>query len=107
MLPLNYASLSDITGGDAELEGQLLSLYCATTERCLGRLQTLVHQDTEGHWHRVAHELKGASNNIRAEKMAALCKQIEHLPPDPEERAIACEHLAAAYAELKTAIGRV
>ena len=100
--PLNWDELRAITEGDGQLEQHLFSLYWATTERCLKKMRSLVSGDEEQQWQKAAHELKGASANIRAEAMADLCRQVEYLPDDPEERARACELLEEAYATLRT-----
>ncbi len=66
---IDLKMLREITGGDLELEQGLFSLYWATTERCLAKLESLTVADDENQWHSVTHELKGASANMRAEAM--------------------------------------
>jgi len=100
--PLNFDALQEITGGAGDLQDCLVALYLATAERCITNLQSLTKTDDDDQWHKTAHELKGASGNIRAEAMAELCRQIEHLPLDTDERTRACELLQEKFVELKT-----
>ncbi|MFW0777348.1 MAG: Hpt domain-containing protein [Rickettsiales bacterium] len=99
--PLNFDALKELTGESGELQDSLIALYEVTAERCITMLESLVENDDDERWHGVAHELKGASGSIRAEEMAALCRQIEYLPFDPDERKRACELLRESLVEFK------
>lgn len=105
--PLNFNLLREITDGDKELESQLLTLYFKTVDRCISQMLALIDIDPEKKWHRSVHELKGASANIYADNIAAICKQIEHLPEDPDERRRACEIIKEAQEELKKFISKL
>ena len=101
MAPINLEKLREVTEGDAALERQLFMLYFDTAERCLASLKTQIHVDDGATWKNAAHELKGASANIQAGKIAELCKFSEHLPADEEERERTCQLIEEGLAEIR------
>lgn len=102
----NFQALHVVTDGNTALEEKLMSLYIQTVDRCLERLQKLVHQDLHNDWPKVVHELRGASANIHAEQMAHVCKLVERAD-DPITRKLALENLEAAYTQLRPVINSV
>lgn len=74
------ARLEEITGGDVELERTLLSLFAATAESVLARLQA--GED----WATTVHELKGAAANLGAEALHQKCAELQHALPAEAER---------------------
>lgn len=97
---LDIEALREITDGDRTLEGHLIALYFSTADRCMAKLEALAIRDENNEWEKVAHELKGASANIRANQMAALCKYAEH-EDDPAARKQVCKTLHDGYVTLK------
>ena len=97
---LDIEALREITDGDRALERALVQLYCGTADRCLGRLRLLCEQDEGQEWEKVTHELKGASANLHANQMAALCKYAGH-EDDPAARREVCDKLDQAYETFK------
>ena len=97
----DIVALREVSDGDQALERALVKLYCSTTERCLATLRTLALHDERNEWEKVAHELKGASANIHANQMAALCKYAEH-EEDPSARLEVCDNLDDAYKTFRT-----
>lgn len=93
----NVQALRLLTDGEAEIEAQLVMLFCQTVESCLERLEMLVAQDTHTHWSSVIHELKGAAGNIHADALAELCRAVEHIGDDPAFRQAALAKLQDAY----------
>ena len=55
---INKSRMLEITGGDKELEKELLTLFLETANSTLMRLQA------GENWQRTVHELKGAAANI-------------------------------------------
>jgi HPt (histidine-containing phosphotransfer) domain-containing protein len=97
---LDIQALREITDGDRDLERGLVRLYCSTAERCLVRLRGLANTDEKQEWKYAVHEFMGASANIHANQIAALCKYAEH-EDDPAMRLQVCDNLDRAYETLK------
>lgn len=93
---IDFPQLRIVTEGDEALERELIALYCTLAEDCLSRMAGLVGAPGEG-WGRVAHELKGASANLRALQMTDLCKEAETFEGRDERERM----LAAIRAELQ------
>lgn len=71
--------LSAFTGGDRELEAELVALYVETAQLYLARLRGAL--DDAAGWQRAAHALKGASANIGALVVAQLAADNEQREP--------------------------
>jgi HPt (histidine-containing phosphotransfer) domain-containing protein len=97
---LDIQALREITDGDRDLERALVRLYCSTAERCVAQLRLLADQDEDHQWKRVVHELMGASANIHANQIAALCKYAEHEDAAAMRKQI-CDNLDRAFETLK------
>jgi HPt (histidine-containing phosphotransfer) domain-containing protein len=81
-LPLDLERLASFTGGDPQLERELISLYLATSALYLERMRAA--GGGEG-WAKAAHALKGASANIGATAMARLAEAAERAAtPSPD-----------------------
>ncbi len=76
---IDEARIRDFTGGDRELEAELVALYLETAQLYLSRLAA-----AEGDivaWQRAAHALKGASANLGAVTVASLAAEQEQSVP--------------------------
>lgn len=104
--PLDFDALSEVTEGDRELEKQLFDLYHQTVERCLAALRSNLVDDRSNGWKVAAHELKGASANMHALEMAALCRAAEALPLDTSRRSVMCQDIEAAYRRVQDFVSR-
>lgn len=71
--------LASFTGGDKELEAELVALYVETAQLYLTRLRGAL--DDVAAWQRAAHALKGASANIGALLVARLAAENEQGEP--------------------------
>jgi HPt (histidine-containing phosphotransfer) domain-containing protein len=97
---LDIESLRRVTDGDVSLESALIRLYCQTAERCISQLKSAASSKDRLQWQKLTHELHGASVNIHANQMAALCKYAEH-EDDLATRLQVCEKLEKALVTLK------
>lgn len=69
---INQTRIMEITGGDKELEKELLTLFLQTAESTLQRLEA------GENWQKTVHELKGAAANIGMDTLHHRCAEIEH-----------------------------
>ena len=63
--------------GSPSLIEELVDLYLTDAETRLSDLQTALNQQDIAAAERVAHSLKGSSNNLGVRRMAALCAELE------------------------------
>lgn len=75
--PISLSHFRGITDGDRALEEQFLQLYLHTAHRCIDQMNAVLSQDHNNIWRAATHELKGASKNIGADRMADICRQCE------------------------------
>lgn len=74
--------LATFTEGDAELEDELAELFFDTAQGYLKRMQEAVREERP--WSAEVHALKGASANLGAQRVAALAREAEFMPPSDE-----------------------
>lgn len=70
--------LARYTGGDPELQGELLGLMCEQADRCLAMMQ---HASDRTVWRTATHTLKGSARGVGAFALADLCEDAEEVPP--------------------------
>jgi HPt (histidine-containing phosphotransfer) domain-containing protein len=89
---INQTRMMEITGGDKELEKELLTLFLQTAESTLQRLEI------GENWQKTVHELKGAAANIGMDTLHHRCAEIEHKTATDSEKkaffAVINEHIA-------------
>lgn len=78
--PLDRSHLADYTGGDRELEREIIGLFLANLPSYLEAFE----RAGEAEWRSAAHRLKGAARSIGARALAAAAAAAEEA--DPEER---------------------
>ncbi|BCL74956.1 hypothetical protein JHS3_06920 [Jeongeupia sp. HS-3] len=88
-----FAALMRDLGQD--LRAELLDAYWPTHDACLAEIGAALNEGQRYVAEQAAHQLKGACAQIGAERMAALCRQIE-VALRNDAPAVAC----AAYVEL-------
>ena len=77
--PVDLAHLSRYTGGDLELNAEVLKLFVGQAEQLIARLRIhLDRADAKG-WHDVTHSLKGAARGIGAFELADIAAAAEPL----------------------------
>ncbi|MEO0410241.1 MAG: Hpt domain-containing protein [Pseudomonadota bacterium] len=74
--PFDRAHLSTFTGGDAELERELLLSF---QENAGTHLENLRQGLESGTWPELAHRFKGAASGIGMQVLAGLCAEAEAL----------------------------
>ncbi len=100
LLRRRLADLLDPTSHeDDELVAGLLRSYLARAPELLDRLQDAVRDRQDGDVERLAHTLKGASLNVGADGLGALCAELEACGRG-SRLAVAAATLVAARAEL-------
>ncbi|HYK25222.1 MAG TPA: PAS domain-containing protein [Steroidobacteraceae bacterium] len=75
--PLDAAAFDELTGGDAEFERELAHTFVHTSEELLAELSRAAGHSDRSALSRAAHSLKGASANIHARPLRALCAELE------------------------------
>jgi hypothetical protein len=75
--PLDAAAFDELTGGEAEFERELAHTFIHTSEELLAELSRAAGDGDRGTLSRAAHSLKGASANIHARPLRALCTELE------------------------------
>ena len=92
LFDINY--LRENTGGDAELEHELLTRLTQTITRCLSTLEGA--DNTE--WKASLHEMRGAALAMGANHLGELCGESEHQPlhnKDTKKQVIQALHKTA------------
>jgi len=106
---LNMERLSESSGGDAELMGELIQLYVRDTEEKLPGLEQSVKAGEAIHAGNVAHGIKGASAAVGAEEAAAAFLALERLGRSGETIGLqeALEEARAAFHRAREHLGRL
>lgn len=76
--------LARYTGGDADLQTELLTLMCEQADRCLSMMQHATDRTT---WRAATHTLKGSARGVGAFALADVCEDAEEMPPSAWEGA--------------------
>lgn len=93
---IDEAHLATFTDGDAALEDELAELFITTSKGYLKRMKEAVQEERS--WSAEAHALKGSAANLGAQRVAALAKRAEFMPPSCGE----IEAIEAAIDDVKT-----
>ncbi|MEZ5933440.1 MAG: Hpt domain-containing protein [Alphaproteobacteria bacterium] len=80
---VDEAHLASFTDGDKALEDELADLFVNTARSYLKRMREALKEERS--WSAEAHALKGASANLGANRMAALARQAEFMPPSGDQ----------------------
>lgn len=72
-MPVNLAHLNTFTDGDEEVERELFTLFSQQATLAFERLEKACDECADEEWRSAAHKFKGASANLGAENLAALC----------------------------------
>ncbi|MGH8219138.1 MAG: PAS domain-containing protein [Steroidobacteraceae bacterium] len=75
--PLDAAALEEITAGEVGFERELAHTFFHTSENLLAELSRAAARGDRGALARAAHSLKGASANMQAHPLRALCAELE------------------------------
>jgi hypothetical protein len=80
------------------VEEDLVETFLSVTRLLLAELDAAISSHDEPRIRRAAHELKGASLQVRAREIAQLCKQLESAAHDPDTTEILGVYTALAHA---------
>ncbi|MAF98311.1 MAG: hypothetical protein CMH26_06725 [Micavibrio sp.] len=72
---INWERFHDMTGGDVELENQIIDMFLENLKADAAQLHSCFQSKEYEAWGDVAHKIYGASSNIGATKMAQLCDE--------------------------------
>jgi len=84
--PVNLAHLETFTDGDRDVERELFSLFSEQAILAFERLQNACDDNEDEEWRSAAHKFKGASANLGAEDLAALCFAAETGFAEPQDK---------------------
>ncbi len=79
--PVDLVHLSRYTGGDEELNAEILKLFETQTNDLVAQLQSLLELGDAKGWHDIHHSLKGAARGIGAFALADAAAAAEILDP--------------------------
>jgi HPt (histidine-containing phosphotransfer) domain-containing protein len=99
--PIDLAHLARYTGGDAQLDSEVLDLFVSQCAGQLRRLEALLAVSDGKSWREIAHSLKGASSGIGAFALAEIAAKAELLDPGTEHaRAAEALHALHRHADI-------
>jgi two-component system sensor histidine kinase/response regulator len=75
--PIDLAQLRELTGADAEFAHSLADSFASSSRELIAAMSAAATREDRAQLARAAHQLKGASANIYAWPMQALCAQLE------------------------------
>jgi HPt (histidine-containing phosphotransfer) domain-containing protein len=84
LMDLNMSRLHDITGGDRELNGEVIRLVLEDAETAIGELVPALRVRNAAVGGTLAHQLKGASANVGAERLADAALRLERALDDDD-----------------------
>ncbi len=77
-LPVDLSRLNEFTEGDKETENMVINLFLETAHESFDRLQNAKLSQESDEWSKAAHSFKGASGNLGAMTLHAICSDAEH-----------------------------
>jgi HPt (histidine-containing phosphotransfer) domain-containing protein len=77
--PIDLVHLSRYTGGDTELNAEVLTLFAGQAEQIVARLRICLEKCDAVSWHEATHALKGAARGVGAFDLADAAAAAEQL----------------------------
>lgn len=77
-VPVDLTRLNEFTEGDKDTESMVINLFLDTAYEALDGLKTAQLSDESEAWSKAAHSFKGASGNLGAMTLHAICADAEH-----------------------------
>lgn len=77
-VPVDLSRLEEFTEGDKDTENMVINLFLETAYMSLDSLKTAQLDGSAEEWSKAAHSFKGASGNLGAMSLHALCADAEH-----------------------------
>jgi len=97
--PIDLAQLRELTGADAEFARSLADSFASSSRELIAAMAAAATRGDHAQLARAAHQLKGASANIYAWPMQALCAGLETRAASLSARELE-SHVAALSAEI-------
>ena len=77
-VPVDLTRLHEFTEGDKDTENMVINLFLETAYESFDRLKNAQLSDESDEWSKAAHSFKGASGNLGAMALHAICSDAEH-----------------------------
>lgn len=87
--PVDLVHLARYTGGDSNLNAEVLRLFQTQADEILEQLHDVLPTGDGKAWHELHHSLKGAARGIGAFTLADASAAAEAIPPGDREKATA------------------
>ena len=93
--PVDLEHLAQYTGGEADINGEVLEMFVRQCAQALARLHGLIETRDPRNWREILHTLKGSALGIGAFPLAEKLANAESIDPGlaPVEAAAALESL--------------
>ena len=84
-VPVDLTRLNEFTEGDKDTEAMVINLFLNTAYEAFDRLKNAQLSGETEEWREAAHSFKGASGNLGAMALHAICTDAEHKGNIPKE----------------------
>lgn len=105
---INMEYMSDVSGGDTDLERELIQLYIEQSDLNIEHLELNCVDGLSNEWVEAAHKLKGGSTSVGATQLQSLCAKAQDMnPATAEQRRNMLQEIKDAYSSVKEALNEV
>lgn len=102
-VPVDLSRLNEFTEGDKDTESMVINLFLETAYESFDRLKCSQLSETPEEWSKAAHSLKGASGNLGAMALHAICTDAEHKGDSSrEEKDMILSNLYTEFSKVET-----
>jgi len=102
-VPVDLTRLNEFTEGDKDTETMVINLFLTTAYEAFDKLKNAQISDEPDEWSHAAHSFKGASGNLGAMKLHALCSDAEYKGGiDRDEKNIILSSLYVEFARVES-----
>lgn len=101
--PVDLTRLHEFTEGDKDTENMVINLFLETAYESFSHLENAQISEESEEWSKAAHSLKGASGNLGAMHLHAICTDAEHKGDvTREEKGIILSSLYSEFSKVET-----
>jgi PAS domain S-box-containing protein len=101
-VPVDLTRLNEFTEGDKDTEAMVINLFLQTAYESFDNLKEAQSSGEVEDWSKAAHSFKGASGNLGAMTLHAICSDAEHKGEiSPTEKDIILNNLYAEFAKVE------
>lgn len=101
-VPVDLTRLNEFTEGDKDTEDMVINLFLQTAYESFDRLKEAQLSGEVEEWSKAAHSFKGASGNLGAMTLHAICSDAEHKGEiSPTEKDIILNNLYSEFAKVE------